>query len=82
MQQSDAIPPASTALPRAFVGAATAFRQINAWGEAMGWSDRPFDFVLAQWLAGRNPGQAPSGAFTRGADGPAARLRPARSRSA
>ncbi len=82
MQHPDAIPPASTALPRAFVGAATAFRQISAWGEAMGWSDRPFDFVLAQWLAERNPRQVSSGAFTMGVDGPTARLQPARSRSA
>lgn len=40
-------------LPRAFVGTQAAYEQICAYGAAMGWSDKPFDFVVSQWLASR-----------------------------
>jgi hypothetical protein len=40
-------------LPRAFVGSQSAYEQICAYGCAMGWSDKPFDFVVQQWLASR-----------------------------
>lgn len=40
-------------LPRAFVGSQAAYEQICAYGRAMGWSDKPFDFVVQQWLASR-----------------------------
>ncbi len=40
-------------LPRAFVGTQAAYEQICAYGQAMGWSERPFDFVVQQWLASR-----------------------------
>ena len=33
-------------LPRAFVGSQAAYEQICAYGRAMGWSDKPFDFVV------------------------------------
>ncbi|NLD54058.1 MAG: hypothetical protein GX652_05285 [Burkholderiaceae bacterium] len=40
-------------LPRAFVGSQAAYEQICAYGRAMGWSDKPFDFVVQQWLQSR-----------------------------
>jgi hypothetical protein len=40
-------------LPRAFVGSQAAYEQICAYGRAMGWSDKPFDFVVQQWLESR-----------------------------
>ncbi len=40
-------------LPRAFVGTQGAYEQICAWGRAMGWTEKPFDFVVEQWLASR-----------------------------
>lgn len=43
----------ATFLPRAFVGTQAAYQQICAYGAAMGWSDKPFDFVVQQWLASR-----------------------------
>ena len=52
MQQSlEARPVAAMFLPRAFVGTQGAYEQICAYGAAMGWSERPFDFVVQQWLA-------------------------------
>ena len=54
MQQSLETRPAATRLlPRAFVGTQAAYEQICAYGTAMGWSDKPFDFVVQQWLASR-----------------------------
>ena len=54
MQQSLEIrPTVAASLPRAFVGTQAAYEQICAYGTAMGWADRPFDFVVAQWLASR-----------------------------
>lgn len=54
MQQPLETKPATTrVLPRAFVGTQGAYEQICAYGAAMGWSDRPFDFVVQQWLASR-----------------------------
>lgn len=54
MQQSfEARSAATGCLPRAFVGTQAAYEQICAYGAAMGWSDRPFDFVVMQWLASR-----------------------------
>ncbi len=49
----EASPPATPPLPRAFVGTQGAYEQICAYGVAMGWSDKPFDFVVQQWLASR-----------------------------
>ena len=46
-------PAASPVLPRAFVGTQAAYEQICAYGAAMGWSERPFDYVVQQWLASR-----------------------------
>ena len=40
-------------LPRAFVGSQAAYEQICAYGQAMGWADKPFDFVVQQWLQSR-----------------------------
>ena len=40
-------------LPRAFVGSQAAYEQICAYGRAMGWADKPFDFVVQQWLESR-----------------------------
>lgn len=40
-------------LPRAFVGTQAAYEHICAYGRAMGWAERPFDFVVEQWLASR-----------------------------
>ena len=57
MQQSLEARPAQTSgigfPPRAFVGTQGAYQQICAYGVAMGWSDKPFDFVVQQWLASR-----------------------------
>jgi len=39
--------------PRAFVGSHNAYEQICAYGFAMGWAERPFDFVVQQWLTSR-----------------------------
>jgi hypothetical protein len=44
---------AQAVLPRAFVGTQMAYEQICAWGRAMGWDEKPFDFVVEQWLASR-----------------------------
>ena len=44
---------ATEVCPRAFVGSQTAYEQICAYGFAMGWGERPFDFVVQQWLASR-----------------------------
>ncbi|MGE0801569.1 MAG: hypothetical protein AB7G13_08320 [Lautropia sp.] len=41
-------------LPRAFVGTQGAYEHICAYGMAMGWADKPFDFVVQQWLASRS----------------------------
>ncbi len=54
MQQSlEARPSVQTFMPRAFVGTQGAYEQICAYGAAMGWADKPFDFVVQQWLASR-----------------------------
>ena len=54
MQQSlEGRSAASRFLPRAFVGTQAAYEQICAYGAAMGWSEKPFDFVVQQWLASR-----------------------------
>ena len=56
MQQSldlERQPAAAAFLPRAFVGTQAAYEQICAYGTAMGWADKPFDFVVQQWLASR-----------------------------
>ena len=54
MQQSvDSSLPGARVLPRAFVGSQAAYEQICAYGRAMGWADKPFDFVVQQWLESR-----------------------------
>ncbi len=54
MQQSvDSSLVGTPVLPRAFVGSQAAYEQICAYGRAMGWADKPFDFVVQQWLESR-----------------------------
>ena len=53
MLQSLAEVSSTTCCPRAFVGSHNAYEQICAYGFAMGWAERPFDFVVQQWLASR-----------------------------
>jgi hypothetical protein len=35
------------------LGTADLYEQLYAYGQAMGWMEKPFEFVLKNWLASR-----------------------------